>query len=230
MDVYLIDETNNYTFHFPVNPQEKISAPKERRYRTEEVLHKGEVDIHMEGKKISEISFESFFPLEYDDSYCRYNYFMSPLECKNKLNEWVDADNPFRLIIDDLGINELVNIAKFTPDIKAGEVGDIYYSITFRTHQDLKITTVNDSEDSYQGGLIDYNNRSFANDYYNAGDKVKVVLQANVYNGPGQNFDNIGTLEVGKTYIVYEQWDEWVSIEDYGLYGGYVHRGFITKE
>lgn len=229
MDVYLIDETNNYTFHFPVNPQEKISAPKERRYRTEEVLHKGEVDIHMNGKKISEISFESFFPLEYDDSYCRYNYFMSPLECKNKLNEWVDADNPFRLIIDDLGINELVNIAKFTPDIKAGEVGDIYYSITFRTHQELKITTVNDSSDSYQGGLVDYNNRYFGDDEYAENDKVIVVIPATIYEENSQNSTVLGHVEVGEELTIYSVWGDWLSVY-YGLHGGFIHKGFVTKE
>lgn len=193
------------------------------------MLHKGEVDIKMEGKKISEIGFESFFPKEYDESYCRYYTNGSPLDFKEKLESWVEAENPLRLIIDELAINELVNISKFIPEIRAGEIGDIYYSIEFRTHNEPKITTIGDSDDSYQGGLVDYNNRSFANDNYSEGDTVRVVIKASVYNGPGSDFDIIGTLDINEQYKVYADWNGWLDIQDYGLYGGYVYKGFVTK-
>lgn len=66
MDVYLKDESKSYTLQFPVNPLDKISNPKEKKYITADIINFGEVDISQKGSKIREISFNSLFPKEYD--------------------------------------------------------------------------------------------------------------------------------------------------------------------
>jgi hypothetical protein len=138
LDVYLKDESKNYTLQFPVNPLDKLSNPKEKKYITADIIDFGEVDISQKGSKIREVSFNSLFPKEYD-SYCRYVPNMLPIDYVNTIQFWIDADVPVRLIITDLNINELVNISKFETEVRGGEVDAIYFSITFRTYRELKI-------------------------------------------------------------------------------------------
>lgn len=156
---------------------------------------------------------------------------MSPQQYMNKINEWVDAELDtiqLRLIIAELSINEIVNISQFEPEVRGGEVGDIYFSIAFRTHKPLLIRYIDNSQSSYQGGLIDYGNRYFGDDTYSDGDKIKIVITATVYEEDSQNSTGLGYAYEGETYTVYSQWGEWVQIY-YGVAGGWVHRGFITK-
>lgn len=51
MDVYLKDESKNYTLQFPVNPLDKLSNPKEKKYITADIIDFGEVDISQKGKQ-----------------------------------------------------------------------------------------------------------------------------------------------------------------------------------
>lgn len=144
MDVYLTGN-NNYTFHFPVNPLEKIYLDNEKKYTTADIVDFGEVDLNEKGKKIKELSFNTLFPLEYNESYCRYIDIPNPNESVELLNKWKDSESPVRLIITDFEFNELVNLAKFTYEERAGEVGDKYVSLTFRTHRDLNVEYVGES-------------------------------------------------------------------------------------
>ena len=156
---------------------------------------------------------------------------MTPQQYMNKINEWLEAEEDtiqLRLIIAELNINDIVNISDFVPEVRGGEVGDIYFNISFRTYQPLLIGFIDNSESSYQGGLVDYGNRYFGNDEYSDGDTIKIVIQATVYEENSQNSTALGYAYVGETYTVYSQWGEWVQLY-YGSSGGWVHRGFITK-
>ena len=156
---------------------------------------------------------------------------MTPNEYITKFNEWVEADTDtiqLRLIIAELNINEIVNISEFEPEIRGGEVGDIYYSITFRTHRSLIIGYVDSSDNTYSGGLIDYKNRYFGDDTYQDGDKIKIVITATVYEQDSENSTGLGYAYEGEEYTVYHQWGDWLSIY-WGSSGGYVHKGFVTK-
>lgn len=229
MDIYLIDESKNYKFHFPVNPLNSLSLSKEKRYITADILDFGEVDITQKGEKIREISFNSLFPFEYDESYCREMYLDKPLNCKKLMESWQEVEQPLRLIITDIDVNELVSISKFTCEFVAGELEDIYFNITFRTKREIKIETVNNSGiNSYSGGLQD--NRPSQETKFKDGDKVKVTASAlNVRSTPQIKEDNvIGTLNKGQTVTVYRTEGQWLHTY-YGNHGGYVHMDYIVK-
>lgn len=226
MDVYLIDESKGYTLQFPVNPLDKLSKVKEKKFITADVIDFGEVDIAQSGSKIKEISFDSFFPLEYD-SYCRYIPNMTPQDYTNTIEYWIDSDVQVRLIITDLNINELVNISKFTPEIRGGEVGDIYFSITFRTYRELKIETVDNSSNSNLGGLQE--NRSTQNSNFNADDVVTVTANSlNVRDGPGTENNILGSVSKGTTPTLYRVQGNWADVY-WGNHGGWICLDYVTK-
>jgi hypothetical protein len=226
LDVYLIDESTNYTFQFPVNPLDKISKQKEKRFITADVIDIGEVDISQKGSKIIEINFNSFFPLEYD-SFCRFVSIMKPSEYVEKIESWINNDVHLRLIITDLNINELVNISKFTPEVRGGEVEDVYFSITFRTYKELKIETVNNTANTNIGGLDD--NRETKTSNFSPDDIVTVTASAlNVRDGPGTDKDILGSVYKGDTLTLYRIQGNWADTY-WGDHGGWVCLDYVTK-
>ena len=100
MDVYLIDESKNYTFRFPVNPFEKLSIQKEKKFTTVDIIDFGEVDLPEKGEKILEISFDTLLPKTYDSSYCRYVNIMTPNETIKLLQDWKDLDDAIHGDVD----------------------------------------------------------------------------------------------------------------------------------
>ena len=226
MDVYLIDESKNITFQFPVNPLSELSKPKEKKFTTADIIDFGEVDISDKGKKITEISFNSFFPLVYD-SYCRYTALAKPLDNSDKIQGWIDNDTTLRLLITDFNINELVKISKITPQIKGGEVGDIYFSISFRTFRELKIQTVNNTTTVNLGGLG--NNRATQESGFKAGDVVTVTASAlNVRSGPGKEYDILGSVFKGEKLELYRIYGNWSDVY-FGDHGGWISLDYVTK-
>lgn len=227
MDIYLVDESKNYTLHFPVNPLDNFSNPKEKKFITADIVDFGEVDISEKGNKIREISFNSFFPLTYESSYCRYVQDLTPQDYVDKIESWIDLDIHVRLIITDFNINELVNISKFTPEIKGGEVGDIYFSITFRTYREIKIQTVNNASNENLGGLE--NNRTIIESEFTAGDTVTVTASAlNVRDGPGTENNILGSVFKGDKLELYRIQENWSDVY-WGDHGGWICLDYVTK-
>ncbi|NPV30687.1 MAG: terminase, partial [Firmicutes bacterium] len=93
---FLIDPAGS-TLHLPVNPSE-VTIRREKQIETVNIINLGEVDFTT-GEKLKEISFSSFFPAEYDPSYCRYSDLPDPQEAMNLLTKWTQGENPVRLII-----------------------------------------------------------------------------------------------------------------------------------
>lgn len=136
---------------------------------------------------------------------------MIPQDYVGKIESWMDLDTHLRLIITDLNINELVNISKFSPEIRGGEVGDIYFSITFRTYRELKIETIDNSSSEYSGGLQDNRENNGSDDYID-GDKVKVTAsELNVREGPETSYGIIGSVSNGTELTIYRQYGNWAD-------------------
>lgn len=227
IDIYLIDESKGYTLHFPVNPLEKFDIPKEKKFTTADIIDFGETDIPQKGKKIQEINFNSFFPVEYNEAYCRYATNMIPQDYVDKLNEWVDLETPLRLLITDFNFNELVNINKFVPELHGGEIGDIYFTINFRTYKELKIETVNNSSASDLGGLQD--NRLTQSGDFKAEDTVKVTASVlNVRDGPGTSYKILGSVKKGESLKLYRVQGNWADTY-WGNHGGYICLDYVSR-
>ena len=140
MDVYLRNEKEKDTFHFPVNPF-GIILNRSKKYDTADIVDYGEVDLSDKGKKIKELNFNTLLPLKYD-TYCRYKKVPKPTEVIYKLEKWMEQQEPLRLIITDFNFNNLVIISDIIEEERAGETGDKYITISFRTYRELKIQTL----------------------------------------------------------------------------------------
>lgn len=143
MDITL-EDPDGLKLHFPVNPSE-ILIKRDRSFETINLINLGEVDLPF-GEKIKEISFSSFFPVEYDAGYCRIADIPNPQLAMNQLNTWMTDRRPLRLIITPTEVNVLVIISSHNSSFRGGEPGDVYFDLTFRTWRDYKIRSLGESE------------------------------------------------------------------------------------
>ncbi|MCD9025745.1 LysM peptidoglycan-binding domain-containing protein [Cohnella silvisoli] len=144
MNFSLIDPAGG-EFIFPVNPEE-VTIRRSKLVETMNILRLGEIDLIQPGEKVKEIAFSSFFPKEYDNSFCKGDplAFIEPQIAMNILTTFMVSQKPVRLIIaEDKNkmVNVLVTLSTHDTTIKGGEPGDIYFDITFRTWRDLKVRT-----------------------------------------------------------------------------------------
>ncbi|GGH28563.1 LysM peptidoglycan-binding domain-containing protein [Paenibacillus segetis] len=152
MEIHLIDSEGK-DFYFPVNPEEvKISRGK--GYETVNILSLGEFDF-INGEKVKEITFSSFFPLVHDEGYCKYKQIPNPKDAMNQLTQIMNSKTPVRLIIvGPTGnvINALVMIATHDSTFRGGEPGDIYFDLTARTWRKPKIHAKAGADSSKEKG------------------------------------------------------------------------------
>ncbi|WP_060210500.1 LysM peptidoglycan-binding domain-containing protein [Sporosarcina koreensis] len=88
----------------------------------------------------AEISFSSFFPLQYNSSYCEYADFPTPAECVRTIERWRDTRKPLRLVVTGTDVNYAATIRDFPIEIqRAGSPGDIYYTLTLKEYRFLDV-------------------------------------------------------------------------------------------
>jgi len=122
-------------FILPVLP-EKIEINEDGDNETFNVINLGEVNT-INKPKLSEISFESYFPLN-RGPYVNSEELFSPSFYINKIREWRDKKQKVRFIFtggSPLELNDLFIIEGFKLSEKGGEVGDIYYSIELKRYK-----------------------------------------------------------------------------------------------
>lgn len=137
MDIFLVNEKEKDEFWFPINPF-RISVNRSKKFETVDLINIGEVDFTNKSKKIKELSFDVLLPKE-SDYYCNYLDIEDPIQTINKLEKWMEQEEPLRLLIVDFDYNGLVTISNIKEEERPGEVGDKYISIDFRSHRDIKI-------------------------------------------------------------------------------------------
>ena len=96
----------------------------------------GEVNI-LGDSKLSEISFESFFPAQ-EYNFCAYSNIPTPFECVAQIESWRKSKKPIRVILTDTDINDLFSIETFEYSEKDG-TGDIYFTLTLKQYKVLKL-------------------------------------------------------------------------------------------
>lgn len=122
----------------PVNP-ERISVATTRGYEDVEVTQLGEFTVIGNGK-LREFSFSSFFPREYNASYCEYAGFRPPWELVRMIERWMNTGRPIRFTLTGqiygadyfAIINEPVTIRSFNYYEEGGAPGDIYFDMTLK--------------------------------------------------------------------------------------------------
>lgn len=127
---FWLKDRNNKYLRLPVNPAElQLTSPF--GINRVNIASLGEITIPGE-RELEEVSFSSFFPRDYNPTYCEYNGFPSPKEWVKQIKDWRDTRKNIRLIVSgtDISFPCLVPTFDIQPE-RAGHVGDIYYSISF---------------------------------------------------------------------------------------------------
>ena len=146
VNCFIIDQQTGIEMQLPVNP-EKIRLRWGRKTETVNILNLGEVDFTT-GDKLTEVSFESFFPAQYVPTYCVMATPPSPDSANAVMNAWKsrfkepvkNLKDPIQLIITGAqDINMLCLLSSYESDEHGGEPGDIYYTATFREWREINV-------------------------------------------------------------------------------------------
>lgn len=131
--IYLSVSDGSEGFRIPVNPPE-IEVKEQGQGSTYTVMKLGEINVIKESK-LTEISFESFFPAQ------RYPFvvgqtLLEPSAYVNLLKKWLDERQVVRLVLtgSTVDINMPVSIEDFTWREKAGATGDIEYELSLKRY------------------------------------------------------------------------------------------------
>lgn len=125
----------------PVNPAEPVISGGGTSFTDIQVIKGGERTV-IGNSMLQVVSFSSFFPRDYDSSYCVRRDIPDPWEAVSKINEWRDSDKPVKLLITETDINMYATIRKFDIREKGGEPGDVYYDIEFKEYEFINIREV----------------------------------------------------------------------------------------
>lgn len=132
---------DNKEIEIPVLP-EKLTVTSNGKNETTTVLELGEVLI-LQKKALRQLAWESFFPA--NDAPYVTGTITDPIDIVKAIQDARDAKKPIRFLITgtDLDINEKMGVDSFQYEERAGELGDIYYSIKLTEWKDyspLRIT------------------------------------------------------------------------------------------
>jgi len=141
VEYWFKDEDKGTYLRLPVNPPE-IDYSNPYNIQTVSITRLGDVSIPGE-RGLKQISFSSFFPRDYNASYCEYEGFPSPAQWFSQIQTWRYARKPIRFIVTGTNINLPMYISEFDvqPE-KAGAPGDMYYSMTLIEHRPFKATSI----------------------------------------------------------------------------------------
>lgn len=146
--MYLGINNGEEGFILPILP-EKIEIDENGDNKTFDVISLGEVNT-INLPKLTEISFESFFP-KHRGPYVSSEQLFDPSFYISKIREWREKRQKIRFIFtggSPLEVNDLFTIENFKLSENGGEVGDIYYSIElkrYRTYAVKKVVIVNNT-------------------------------------------------------------------------------------
>ena len=131
----------NKIIRIPVLP-EKLAVKSPGKNETATVLEMGEINI-IRKRGLREISWSGLFPL-HAAPYVTDRIQLDPMTYINDIQDFRKRKKPGRLSIygTDLDINMQVGIESFEYYERAGEVGDIYYSITLKEWKDYSAVSV----------------------------------------------------------------------------------------
>lgn len=143
LQFWLTFNNSEYELRLPVNP-DQISLTFEHGVEDFTLAQLGDYSI-IGKRKATGLSFSSFFPARFAESYCEYEEIPNPWEAIALLKEWQTSGRPMRVLITGTPINMAVTLRTLTIEAeKGGEPGDIYFSAEFREYFFLKIRKVSD--------------------------------------------------------------------------------------
>jgi nucleoid-associated protein YgaU len=141
IEFWLTSHDGKEKIRLPVNP-ESLSVSSPFGFEDINVNRLGEITI-IGFRELKEYSFSSFFPRDYNPTYCEYTNIPRPWDLINRLERWRGTRQPCRFIVTGTLINTPVTIRElnYEPD-KAGNPGDIYYSITLKEFRPVSFAKI----------------------------------------------------------------------------------------
>ena len=141
MDIGIFIEYNGQVVQIPVNPQ-TFNVNTSGNNTTTEIITLGEIVIPKK-KKLSSISWESFFPYEsWYPAIRTKGGFKSAQFYLDFLDKIRDACKPCHLTVSGIGFDDDVVIDSFKYYHQAGDHEDTYYSITFTRYQPYGVSII----------------------------------------------------------------------------------------
>lgn len=125
----------------PVNPPELTIQGGGSEETSIDVIKGGERTV-IGDKKLTTVSFSSFFPKHYDASFCESSKIPDPWEAVKLIEKWRESGKPVKLLITGTNINMYASIPKFEYQEKGGEPGDVYFSIEFKEFKFITIREI----------------------------------------------------------------------------------------
>lgn len=127
----------------PVNP-ETVKVTTTHGYEDVDVAQLGEYTF-IGNEKLREYTFSSFFPRDYDLSYCNsLTEPRAPWEIVKQIETWMSARQPLRLKVTPVSaenaslppfIDVPVTIRSFSYEERAGHIGDLFYDLTLKEYR-----------------------------------------------------------------------------------------------
>lgn len=141
MDIGIFIEYDGQVVQIPVNPS-TFTVDTSGNNSTHEIIELGEIVIPKK-KKLSSISWESFFPYEsWYPAIRTKGSFKSAKFYLEFLDKIRDACKPCHLTVTGIGYDEDVVIDSFNYYHQAGDHEDTYYDITFKRYQPYAVTII----------------------------------------------------------------------------------------
>lgn len=138
IEFWLTNDRNTERVRLPVNP-DSLNVTSPFGFNDVTVANLGEVSIFGD-RGLKEFSFGTFFPADYHPAYCEYRGFKAPYTYVAIIEKWRDRKLPIRFIVTGTKINYLVTVRDFTYEVeRAGNLGDIYFSITLKQFKYLPV-------------------------------------------------------------------------------------------
>jgi nucleoid-associated protein YgaU len=130
--IYLSVGDGKEGFQIPVNPAQ-IEIKEAGQGETYTIISLGEINVIKEAK-LSEISFESFFPAQ-QYPFVVADTLLEPIQYVNMIKKWIEEQQVVRFIMTGTSdINMTVSIENFTWREKAGAVGDLEYELSLKKY------------------------------------------------------------------------------------------------
>lgn len=143
MDIGFFFEYDGEVVQLPVNPA-KIEVSFSGNNKTYEIIKLGEIN-KLKPRKLSDISFESWFPgTTWFPGIRTLGRFRGPSYYVDFFTKILNEGKYCRFVITGLtpAINTLVSIEKFDYDHRAGEEIDMYYSLELKEYKEFSAVEI----------------------------------------------------------------------------------------